>query len=138
MLEPTDPPDTTAMVYVPSGEFHMGCDDNNSSEIECFPEEIPLHDVYLDSYYIDMYEVTNAEYRRCVAAGACKPPRENNSLTRRDYYTSPQYDSYPVVYVSWWDAVAYCGWENKRLPTEAEWEKAAAWPSGYARLAMGR
>jgi formylglycine-generating enzyme required for sulfatase activity len=120
ILYPTKIIDTkdVEMALVPAGEFSMG--DNGGQE-----DVKPAHTVYLDAFYIDVYEVTNAQYENCVVAGVCQPPIYNGSNSRSNYYGNPQYDNYPVIYVNWDMAKTYCEWRGADLPIEAQWEKAA-------------
>jgi len=114
--------DAKETVLIPAGDFQMGCspDDN-----ECQYIEQPLHTVSLDAYRIDKYEVTNARYKECVDAGACTPPHGTESVSHFIYYDSAAFADFPVINVDWSQADAFCRWDEGRLPSEAEWEKAA-------------
>jgi len=114
--------DGMTLLYVPAGEFTMGNDVN--------ADEQPIHKVTLDAFWIDQTEVTNKQYAACVSAGKCVAPSNTNSATHSSYYGDSQFDNYPVIYVDWNKAKTYCEWAGRRLPTEAEWEKAARGTDG--------
>jgi len=112
------------MHFVPAGTFLMGAaeDDELASE-----DEQPQHEVRLSAFWMDETEVTTDQYKLCVAANACTEP------ITRDQYDAANKGNYPMVLISWEQAARYCAWIaevtgwNVRLPTEAEWEKAASW-----------
>jgi len=103
--------DSAAMIFIPEGEFLMGAMEDDR---QALTNEKPQRTIFLDSFWIYKHEVTNAQYRRCIANGGC--------LGNFDQYPE---DNYPVVSVNWHEAEAYCNWGGGRLPSEAEWEKAA-------------
>lgn len=115
--------DGMVMVYVPAGESLIGA---GSDDEEADQDERPQHTIFLSAFWIDQTEVTNAMYALCVQASACQPPEKVAAPSvADDYYGNPLFDQFPVIYVSWHDAANYCAWAERRLPTEAEWEKAA-------------
>lgn len=131
--------DQAEIIKIPAGIFPMGltpeqveylyslCDSCNTN---IFQFSQPVHEVYLDEYWIYQTEVTVEQYKLCVAAGACLTPHELSSTTIRDYFNNPRDQEAPVINVDWDMANDYCSWAGGRLPTEAEWEKAARGTDG--------
>jgi len=99
-----------SMMLVPAGEFTF---------------RIFSTQIILSPFYIDKYEVTNKYYNDCVESGGCQPPKYNRSYKRFEYFGIPEFEDYPVVWVDWHMANDFCNWRGARLPTNAEWEKAA-------------
>jgi serine/threonine-protein kinase len=87
--------------------------------------EVPVHQVCVSSFWIGQTEVTNAQYRQCVDAGACEPPSD------RTYFDDPEFDDYPAVFVNWTQANAFAQWAGGILPTDAQWEYAARGPENW-------
>ena len=125
------------MVLIPAGEFTMGSNESEAKDAfelckkyygscqwDWFKIEMPKHKVVLDAYSIDKYEVTNAQYKACVNSGKCTKPSDTK------WYDDAGKANHPVVAVDWNQSSAYCKWAGKRLPTEAEWEKASRGVSG--------
>jgi len=140
-----------AMIYIPAGSFLMG---NNGSEGYSYSRELPQHSVYVSGYYIGKYEVTRGEYRAFMNAGGYSNSAYWSSAgwSWKGSRTQPQYwdaaqdwywyggqpftqtDNHPVVGVTYYEAEAFCNWAGGRLPTEAEWEKAARWTGSYPNV----
>lgn len=112
------------MVLIPAGVFSMGSDNGED-------DEKPPHAVSVPSFYLDKNEVTNKLYKACVDAGECMAPQTLSSATRPNYFGNPEFDDYPVIFVNWAQAKAYCAWRGALLPAEAQWEKAARGTTGY-------
>lgn len=121
------------MCLIPGGLFWMGCNSTVTSgcavanvHCECVVDSVPFHEVTLSGYYIDKTEVTVAAYGECVTAGSCTVPSTGSSC---NWGVSGR-EQDPMNCVDWTNASIYCAWAGKRLPTEAEWEKAARGTDG--------
>jgi serine/threonine protein kinase len=127
-LFPLNQSDGAELVFIPAGKFIYGI--NINTDPYFMGAEIPQHEIYLDSYSIYRTEVTNGMYEKCVQEKGCPRPEQNMTRTISSYYGNPRYADYPVIFVSWVSAQSYCVWADGRLPTEAEWEKAARGEDG--------
>lgn len=126
----TETPDETVnptknMVLIPAGKAWVGCNENQENDCPAF--ELPYHEITTKAYYIDKYEVTVEDYAKCIADGAC-----GEEGSAYDTYGASTFcnmknnkDDHPMNCISFFGANAYCEWAGKRLPSEAEWEKAA-------------
>jgi len=130
------PKDGMVQVFVPEGNFLMGVTDekvtrlceklvNNPDCPSWFEDQKPQHTVWLDGFWIDRFEVTNTQYAKCVADSTCLKPYDKKPKSSEVYYGVEKYANSPVTYLDWDMAATYCKWAGRRLPTEAEWEKAA-------------
>jgi formylglycine-generating enzyme required for sulfatase activity/serine/threonine protein kinase len=119
--------DEMPQVQVSAGEFMLGADVDATF---FSAEQGPQLRVNLPTFWIDQHEVTNRQYEQCVQAGACTPPLFNTSAFITEYFGNPTYYDFPVMFVNWGQAKAYCAWAGRRLPTEVEWEKAGRGTDG--------
>ncbi len=116
-------PGTEGMVFVPASDFWMGAADVDPAAA---PDEKPGALVYVSAFWIDKYEISNAQFKACVDAGKCDAPSGVYSpQAPHEAYGNAQFDNYPVVLISQYNASRYCVWKGKSLPFETQWEKAA-------------
>jgi formylglycine-generating enzyme required for sulfatase activity len=117
------PIDGVTLICVPAGEFLMGA---ATGDLLAMDDEKPQHQVYLDAYWFDRTEVTNFNFGKCLAAGACHPKvYDTNATTFVPYAIHLDYQDYPALLYEFEPAAEYCQWAGRQLPTEAQWEKAA-------------
>ncbi|HSG05452.1 MAG TPA: SUMF1/EgtB/PvdO family nonheme iron enzyme, partial [Nitrospiria bacterium] len=123
------------MIRIPAGEFIIGNNGRGLTEGRGNPDEMPLHSVYLESFWMDKFEVTNAQYQAFVDGTGQRTPvhwkeKRPPGHPGSPFTYPPEKGNHPVVYVDWFDATAYCRWAGRRLPSEEEWEKAARGTDG--------
>ena len=126
-----DRADPEKMVQIPGGLFWQGCNygTGTGQDDECYAGEVPYHQTQIDGFFMDTYEVTVGQYRACVDAGVCSDEEVGVDPNYCNYNFSDR-DNHPINCVVWAEAQTYCAWAQKRLPTEAEWEKAARGTDG--------
>ena len=125
------PAELSSLILIPAGSFVMGSQYAQPLDLfeeikdEGFSDEWPQRLVMVDAFFIEATEVSNAQYRACVFDGGCLDPMQTHSPTHDDYYINPEFDDFPVTWVTHDQAAQYCQWAGRALPTEAQWEKAA-------------
>lgn len=148
-IDGVEPPTASTLVTIPGGAYTFGSEElcfnvgqnqvtcaeaGSATKIDGLPPVWPTVEVNLPAFRIEESEVTNYQYRYCVAMGKCAEPLFTNAGDIGDYYGNPTYDRFPVVNVTAEMAEAYCAFVGRRLPSEAEWERAAAGNAATGRL----